>query len=220
MESVTKQISDRYKKKNVVDIKRADTIKDHQKVREGGKERIQIFEGMVLLIPRRGSLSGTFTVRRIASGVGVEKTFLIHAPNILKIEVVKRTKVRRNYLTYMRELTGKSVRLAGVDFDREAVNVIHDEEAEAEEAKIHEESLAKHDELAAKEAQERAKEEAKAEAALAKHEAKAAAEQGGTISTDLSSEAFAKREASTKADEAEHAKQEKPQSEANKKADD
>ena len=224
MESVTKQISDRYKKKNVVDIKSGDTVKVHQKVREGGKERVQIFEGMVLRITRRGSLSGTFTVRRIASGVGVEKTFLIHAPNILKIEVVKRTKVRRNYLTYMRELTGKSVRLAGVDFDREAVNVIHDEEAEAEEAKIHEESLAKHDELAAKEAQERAKEEAKAEAALAKHEAKAAAEQGETtstdLSTDLSSEAFAKREASTKADEAEHAKQEKPQSEANKKADD
>ncbi|MBI2009129.1 50S ribosomal protein L19 [Candidatus Saccharibacteria bacterium] len=182
MNSVAQKIEEKYKKKNVVDIKSGDTIKVHQKVREGGKERIQIFEGMVLRVTRRGSLSGTFTVRRISSGVGVEKTFLIHAPNILKIEVVKRTKVRRNYLTYMRELTGKSVRLAGVDFDREAVNVIHDEKAEAEEAKIHEEALAKHDELAAKEAQERAKEEAKAEAALAKHQAKAEAEQSEATS--------------------------------------
>lgn len=172
MSFIAQQIEAKYKKKAVVDIKSGDSVKVHQKVREGGKERIQIFEGMVLRVTRRGSLSSTFTVRRIASGVGVEKTFLIHAPNILKIEVVKRTKVRRNYLTYMRELTGKSVRLAGVEFDRDAVNVIHDEEVEAEEAKIHEEALAKHDELAAKEAEAKAKEEAKAEAALAKHAAK------------------------------------------------
>lgn len=171
MSSIAQQIEAKYKKKAVVDIKSGDSVKVHQKVREGGKERIQIFEGMVLRVTRRGSLSSTFTVRRIASGVGVEKTFLIHAPNILKIEIVKRTKVRRNYLTYMRELTGKSVRLTGVDFDRDAVNVIHDEEAKAEEAKIHEEALAKHDELAAKEAEEKAKEEAKAAEALAKHEA-------------------------------------------------
>ena len=163
-------------------IKPGQVVRVHQKIKELNakgeeKERIQIFEGLVLRVTRRGSLSSAFTVRRVASGVGVEKTYLIHSPNILKIEVVKRTKVRRNYLTYMRELTGKSARLAGVDFDREAVNVVHDEAAEVEEAKIHEESLAKHDELAAKEAQERAKEEAKAEAALAKHQAKAEAEQ-------------------------------------------
>ena len=176
MSLIAQQIGERYKKKAVVDLRSGDTVKVHQKVREGGKERIQIFEGLVLRVTRRGSLSCTFTVRRIASGVGVEKSYLIHSPNILKIEVVKRTKVRRNYLTYMRELTGKSARLAGVDFDKEAVNIIHDEEAEAQEAKIHEESLAKHDELAAKEAQEKAKEEAKAEAALAKHQAKAEAE--------------------------------------------
>ncbi len=175
MESVANQISAKYKKKAVVDVRSGDSVKVHQKVREGGKERIQIFEGLVLRVTRRGSLSSAFTVRRVASGVGVEKTYLIHSPNILKIEVVKRTKVRRNYLTYMRELTGKSARLAGVDFDREAVNVVHDEAAEVEEAKIHEESLAKHDELAAKEAEEEAKEEAKAAEALAKHEAKSEA---------------------------------------------
>ena len=176
MSSVAQQIEERYKKKAVVDLRSGDSVKVHQKVKEGGKERIQIFEGLVIRTSRRNSLTSTFTVRRIASGVGVEKTYLIHSPNILKIEIVKRSKVRRNYLSYMRELTGKSARLAGVDFDKAAVNIIHDEEAEAQEAKIHEESLAKHDELAAKEAQERAKEEAKAEAALAKHQAKAEAE--------------------------------------------
>ena len=185
MESLMKQISDKYKKKAVVDIRSGDTVKVHQKVREGGKERIQIFEGLVLRVTRRGSLTSTFTVRRIASGVGVEKTYLIHSPNILKVEVVKRTKVRRNYLTYMRELTGKSARLAGVEFDRDAVNAIQDEEAEAEEAKIHEEALAKHDELAAKEAEEKAKEEAKAAEALAKHEAA----QGAAESAEASAQA-------------------------------
>lgn len=169
--SAIKTIEERYKKKAVVDVKSGDTVKVHQKVREGGKERIQIFEGLVIRTGRRASLTSTFTVRRVASGVGVEKTYLIHSPNILKVEVVKRSKVRRNYLSYMRELTGKSARMAGVDFDKEAVNAIADEEAEAEEAKLHEEALAKHDELAAKEAEEKAKEEAKAAEALAKHEA-------------------------------------------------
>lgn len=171
--STIKTIEERYKKKAVVDLRSGDTVKVHQKVREGGKERIQIFEGLVIKTGRRASLTSTFTVRRVASGVGVEKTYLIHSPNILKIEIVKRSKVRRNYLSYMRELTGKSARMAGVDFDKEAVNTIADDEAEAEEEKIHEEALAKHGELAAKEAQEEAKEEAKAAEALAKHAAKA-----------------------------------------------
>ncbi len=188
MQSVTQKIGERYKKKAVVDLRSGDTVKVHQKVHEGGKERVQIFEGLVLRVTRRGSLSCTFTVRRVASGVGVEKTYLIHSPNILKVEVVKRTKVRRNYLTYMRELTGKSARLSGVDFDKQAVNVIHDEAAEAEEAKIHEESLAKHDEQAAKEAEAKAKEEAKAEAALAKHQAKAEAEKNQEQSVGEQSE--------------------------------
>lgn len=176
MESVANQISAKYKKKAVVDVKSGDTVKVHQKVREGSKERIQIFEGLVIKTGRRDSLTSTFTVRRIASGVGVEKTYLIHSPNILKIEVVKRSKVRRNYLSYMRKLTGKSARISGIDFDKEAVNTIDDKEAEVEEAKIQEQAEAAHDADAAKEAKERAKEEAKAAEALAKHAAKAEAE--------------------------------------------
>lgn len=136
MQSVTQQIQDKYKKKATVDIKSGDTVRVHQKIVEGGKERVQVFEGLVIRVGRRASLTQTFTVRRIASGVGVEKTYLIHSPNVLKIEIVRRSRVRRNYLSYMRARTGKSARLTSVDFDRGAVNDIRDEETEAEEDRI------------------------------------------------------------------------------------
>src|SRR5579859_4403769 len=170
MQSVVHRIEEKYKKKAVTDVRSGDTVKVHQKIREAGKERIQIFEGMVIRVGRRNSLTSTFTVRRIASGVGVEKTYLIHSPNVLKVEVVKRSKVRRNYLSYMRKLTGKNARLSGVDFDKDAVNVIHDEEAEAEEAKLHEQKAELHEVAEAERAEEKAKEEAKVEAALAQRQ--------------------------------------------------
>lgn len=171
MQGVIQKIESQYKKKAVVDVRSGDTVKVHQKIREGGKERIQIFEGLVIRTTRKNSHTSSFTVRRIASGIGVEKTFFIHSPNILKVEVTKRAKVRRNYLTYMRQLTGKSARLMGVDFDKEKVNIIHDEEVEAEEEKIKEEAEARHDEEVAERKKEKAAEEAKAAEALAKHEA-------------------------------------------------
>jgi large subunit ribosomal protein L19 len=165
MESVARQVSDKQKKKAVVDVRPGDTVRVHQKIREGGKERIQIFEGLVIKASRKGSLTSSFAVRRIASGIGVEKSFLIHSPNILKVEIVRRSKVRRNYLTYMRELTGKSARLSGVDFDKEKVNAIHDDAAEAEEERIHEEQVADYDPEEAK--AEKAAEDAEAAAANA-----------------------------------------------------
>src|SRR5258708_16498252 len=125
MASVIEQIESKHKKKAVVDVKSGDTVKVHQKIREGGKERIQIFEGLVIKANRKNSLTSNFTVRRIASGVGVEKTFLIHSPNILKVEIVRRSKVRRNYLTYMRELTGKNARLSALDFHKQTVHALH-----------------------------------------------------------------------------------------------
>ena len=116
----------------IVAVKSGDTVRVHQKIVEGGKERVQIFEGLVIRVGRRASLTQTFTVRRIASGIGVEKTYLIHSPNVLKIEVTKRSKVRRNYLSYMRALTGKSARLSSVDFDRQKVNAANTAVAEEE----------------------------------------------------------------------------------------
>jgi len=126
MQGVAQKIDAKYKKAQVVDVKSGDSVRVHQKVVEGGKSRVQIFEGLVIKTGRQNSLSSTFTVRRIASGVGVEKSYLIHSPNIVKVEVTKRSKVRRNYLSYMRNLTGKSARLSGVEFDKKAVNTIEE----------------------------------------------------------------------------------------------
>lgn len=170
MQSVIEAIEAKHLKKQVVDVKGGDTVKVHQKIREGNKERVQIFEGLVIRTSKKGSLTSTITVRRIASGIGVEKTYLLHSPLVLKVEVVKRTKVRRNYLTYMRARTGKSARLSGVDFDKESVNAIHDEEAEAEEEKLKEETAVAAEKEAEKKAEEESKLEAKAEEALAKHD--------------------------------------------------
>lgn len=87
-----------------------DTVKVHVKIKEGNRERIQIFEGFVLK-RQNGGIGETFTVRRIASGVGVEKTFPIHSPLVEKIEVLRKGAVRRARLHYMRERTGKSARI-------------------------------------------------------------------------------------------------------------
>lgn len=153
MQSVIDQIEAKFKKSAVVDVKSGDTVRVHQKIREGSKERIQTFEGLVIRTDRTGSHTASITVRRIASGVGVEKTYLLHSPLVTKVEVVKRSKVRRNYLTYMRARTGKSARLTGVAFDKEAVNAVHDAKAEAEEEKLHEQAQEQH-EAAAKEAKD------------------------------------------------------------------
>jgi large subunit ribosomal protein L19 len=170
MESVIQKINAKYQKSNVVDVRSGDTVKVHQKIREGNKERVQMFQGLVIRTDNKGSHTSRITVRRIASGVGVEKSFLLHSPLVLKVEVTKRSKVRRNYLTYMRERTGKSARLTGVDFDREAVNTVHDEAAEAEEAKLAEETAKVAEAEAAKKAEEEAANEAKVAAALAQHD--------------------------------------------------
>ncbi len=88
-----------------------DTVKVHVRVIEGDRERIQVFQGIVLRL-RGGGNDANFTVRRIAShGVGVERTFLLHSPRIDKIEVVRRAKVRRAQLYYLRDLRGKAARL-------------------------------------------------------------------------------------------------------------
>src|SRR3954466_5611850 len=136
MESVVQKVNARFAKSAVVDVRSGDTVKVHQKIREGNKERVQIFQGLVIRTGNKGSHTSRITVRRISSGVGVEKSFLLHSPLIVQVEVTKRSKVRRNYLSYMRERTGKAARLTGVEFDRDKVNAVHDEAAEAEEAKM------------------------------------------------------------------------------------
>lgn len=97
-------------KKDVPDFRPGDTVRVHVKVIEGNRERIQPFEGVV--IRRRGSgLSETFTVRRVSYGVGVERTFPLHSPKIERIEVLRRGRVRRARLYYLRKLRGKAARI-------------------------------------------------------------------------------------------------------------
>lgn len=168
--NVIQAINDKYKKSAVVDVRSGDTVKVHQKIREGNKERVQIFQGLVIRTDNKGSQTSRITVRRIASGVGVEKSFLLHSPLVLKVEVTKRSKVRRNYLSYMRDLTGKAARLTGVDFDRNAVNTVVDKAAEEEEEKLREQQAKEAEAKAAEEAAKEAEVEAKVAAATASHE--------------------------------------------------
>ncbi len=107
-------INEEFAKKEVPSFGVGDTVKVHIKIKEGTRERIQIFEGFVLK-KQNGGLNETFTVRRIASGVGVEKTFPIHSPKIDKIEVVRKGDVRRAKLNYMRQRTGKAARIKSKD---------------------------------------------------------------------------------------------------------
>lgn len=120
--ALIKKVADAQKKAAVVDVRSGDTVRVSQKIREGNKERIQVFEGTVIRTDRKDSLTARFTVRKVTSGVGVEKSFLMHSPLVDKVEVVRRAKVRRNYLSYLRDRSGKSARLTSKDFDREAVN--------------------------------------------------------------------------------------------------
>ena len=107
---VLSSVTNEYMKSDIPAFNVGDTVKVHVKIKEGNRERIQIFEGFVLK-RQNGGIGETFTVRRIASGVGVEKTFPIHSPLVEKIEVVRRGKVRRARLHYMRQRTGKSAKI-------------------------------------------------------------------------------------------------------------
>lgn len=138
--NILKQIGDAQKKKAVVDVRSGDTVRVTQKIKEGNKFRSQTFEGVVIRVDRKESHTARIVVRKVTSGVGVEKSYLIHSPLVEKIVVTKRSKVRRNNLSYLRERSGKSARLSGKDFDRVAVNDVSvpEEEPIAEEAPIKE----------------------------------------------------------------------------------
>lgn len=161
--ALIQKVNDEQKKAQVVDVRSGDTVKVYQKIKEGAKERIQMFEGVVIRTDNKGQHTSRITVRKIASGVGVEKSFLLHSPLVEKVEVVRRSKVRRNFLSYLRNRSGKSARLTAVQFDREAVNAVRDERAEAEEARLKEEK--------AKLAEEKAAAKAAEDEALAKKQA-------------------------------------------------
>ena len=105
-------VEQKYMRKDVETFTVGDTVKVHVLIKEGDKERIQIFQGDV--IAKHGSgMSVTFTVRKISFGIGVERIFALHSKTVKKIEIVRHTKVRRAKLYYMRDLKGKAARLRG-----------------------------------------------------------------------------------------------------------
>ncbi|WP_276352526.1 50S ribosomal protein L19 [Cohnella caldifontis] len=108
--SLLQTITQEQLRKDIPSFRPGDTLKVHVKVVEGSRERIQLFEGVVIK-RRGGGISETFTVRKISYGVGVERTFPVHSPRIEKIEVARRGKVRRAKLYYLRNLRGKAARI-------------------------------------------------------------------------------------------------------------
>ena len=157
------KVNQAQKKQAVVDARSGDTVRVYQKIKEGNKARIQMFEGVVIRTDNKGSHTSRITVRKIASGVGVEKSFLLHSPLIEKVEIVRRAKVRRKFLSFLRKRSGKSARLTAKNFDRVAVNNVHDAKAEAEAERLKEEA-----------AQAAASKQAEKDAAQAELDAKAA----------------------------------------------
>jgi large subunit ribosomal protein L19 len=181
--------------KRIPDLRAGMTVRVHQKIKEGEKERVQIFQGLIIKMNSGAGVDKTFTVRNIVSGVGVEKIFPIYSPNVVKIEVKKKAKIRRAKLYYMRERSGKSARLKEEHVHEEDIEKAVEELAEqkakedAEKAKaegaepieeVVEEAPAKEEEAteeAAPEAEEAPKEEAKPEAEEKPAEEEAPAEE-------------------------------------------
>lgn len=159
-----KTIETKFMKKNVPDLFPGDTVKVHLKVTEGAKERVQVFEGLIIAVKHGKGLSGSFTVRKDSFGIGVERVFPLHSPKIIKIERIKHSKVRRSKLYYMRELTGKHARLK--EANRE-YKMWEEKDAEEELDKLEAQKAKDAEAAAAKKAEKDAELEKKAESALA-----------------------------------------------------
>ena len=110
MNEIIKNIEAAQMKAEVPEFNVGDTVRVHGKIKEGNRERVQVFEGIVIK-KQGGSVRATFTVRKNSNGVGVEKTWPLHSPNVVKVDVVRRGKVRRAKLYYLRERVGKRAKV-------------------------------------------------------------------------------------------------------------
>ena len=174
---IIKSIEHEQLKNKIPDLKVGDTVRVHQRIKEGNRERIQVFEGIIIK-KQGGGVNATFTVRRIAYGVGVEKTFLVHSPLVEKVEVVRVGKARRAKLYYLRNRTGKAAKTkedVGAKIESKYIDVKEDlteEPAPVEEVKeevaVEEASVAPVEAVKTEEvAKEATETEAKAEEATA-----------------------------------------------------
>ena len=119
MTTLTETFNKQYLKAKTPDFQAGDIVKVYQKVKEQDKERIQIFEGVLLAKKHGKGVNGTITVRKISQGIGVERVFPLHSPLVEKIEVIRKTKVRQGKLYYLRSLEGKKARLKAKEFNLE-----------------------------------------------------------------------------------------------------
>ncbi len=110
MSAIIERINEEQMRQDIPDFRPGDTVKVHIRIIEGSKERVQIFQGVVIK-RKKGAMDASYTVRKISHGVGVEKTFCLHNPRIEKIEVVTRGRVRRSRLYYLRQRRGKAARI-------------------------------------------------------------------------------------------------------------
>ena len=178
---IIKSIEHEQMKNKIPALKVGDTVKVHQRIKEGNRERIQVFEGIIIK-KQGGGVNATFTVRRISYGVGVEKTFLVHSPMIEKVELVRVGKARRAKLYYLRDRVGKAAKTKEkvgarienkeivikeevVPGESEAEEVVTEEAVQeaVEENKKVEEAKAAEEAAKAEEVKEEVKEEPKAE---------------------------------------------------------
>ena len=108
-----KALTSQYMKQELPEVQVGDTVRVHVKIKEGSRERIQIFEGTVIA-KKHGGIEETITVRRISYGVGCEKVFPVHSPSIVSVETIRRGKVRRAKLYYLRDRVGKAAKVKGL----------------------------------------------------------------------------------------------------------
>ena len=168
---IIKSIEHEHLKEKIPVLKVGNTVRVHQRIKEGNRERIQVFEGIIIK-KQGGGLNATFTVRRIASGVGVEKTFLIHSPLVEKVELVRVGKARRAKLYYLRDRVGKAAKTkeqVGARIENKEITVkTAVEEAPVEEApvveEVKEEAVKTEEPVAEEKVEEKATEEVKEEA--------------------------------------------------------
>ena len=212
------------KERQELGIKPGDTVKVHQKIQDKGKTRIQIFDGLVLATKHGHEAGATFTVRKVASGVGVEKIFPLYSPLIDKIEIVKRAKVRRAKLYYIREKVARQIkrqmrRMSLVSMGTESEISAANRRAE-EEAKAAEEAAAKEAEAA--EAEATPAEDAATDTATTKAEATEATEESAPVeaeATETTTEIDTKEEGADAAETTDAAESEEPVAESDDDAD-
>ncbi len=187
-------------KKNLPQFRTGQTVRVHQRIKEGGKERIQIFEGLIIEVSGGAGITGSVTVRRIVDGTGVEKVFPVHSPFIQKIELIKEAKVRRSRIFFMRDRSGKSARLQERFFSESELTALAPHEVTEEEVEEAVEHKKEEEAKKAEESGEEGKAEQETPSKNQKEEASSSAKATEDKKTDKSEEKTESKEESASAE--------------------